>query len=147
MLFQDVLRRRRSRKGDTGFSLTFAAFAGLIGVLVGLLLSLIFSSPPATAWDAEVAAQCSDRRYDELCKRDPPFYFSLRRYSFLLRVVCCSFMWNDNGLHAVLSPVLASSSICICPLFFSNSFLHLVWYTYMCSCMHSPTGNVKRSSL
>ncbi|RLM79112.1 hypothetical protein C2845_PM12G22210 [Panicum miliaceum] len=45
----DVLRRRRSRKGDTGFSLTFAAFAGLIGVLVGLLLSLIFSSPPATA--------------------------------------------------------------------------------------------------
>ncbi|CAL5020571.1 unnamed protein product [Urochloa decumbens] len=45
----DVLRRRRSRKGDTGFSLTFAAFAGLIGVLVGLLMSLIFSSPSATA--------------------------------------------------------------------------------------------------
>ncbi|GJN21720.1 hypothetical protein PR202_gb09227 [Eleusine coracana subsp. coracana] len=45
----DVLRRRRSRKGDAGFSLTFAAFAGLIGVLVGLLMSLIFSSPPATA--------------------------------------------------------------------------------------------------
>ncbi|GJM86317.1 hypothetical protein PR202_ga02167 [Eleusine coracana subsp. coracana] len=45
----DVLRRRRSRKGDAGFSLTFAAFAGLIGVLVGLLMSLIFSPPPATA--------------------------------------------------------------------------------------------------
>uniref|UniRef100_A0A0A9DPE6 Uncharacterized protein n=1 Tax=Arundo donax TaxID=35708 RepID=A0A0A9DPE6_ARUDO len=49
LLFQDVLRRRRSRKGDAGFSLTFAAFAGLIGLLVGLLMSLIFSSPPATA--------------------------------------------------------------------------------------------------
>nr|CAB3447402.1 unnamed protein product [Digitaria exilis]CAB3450543.1 unnamed protein product [Digitaria exilis] len=46
---EDVLRRRRSRKGDTGFSLTFAAFAGLIGVLVGLMMSLIFSSPPSTA--------------------------------------------------------------------------------------------------
>ncbi|AQK54043.1 Vesicle-associated protein 2-1 [Zea mays] len=45
----DVLRRRRSRKGDAGFSLTFAAFAGLIGVLVGLLMSLIFSSPPVDA--------------------------------------------------------------------------------------------------
>ncbi|XP_062222587.1 vesicle-associated protein 2-1-like [Phragmites australis] len=45
----DVLRRRRSRKGDSGFSLTFAAFAGVIGLLVGLLMSLIFSSPPATA--------------------------------------------------------------------------------------------------
>uniref|UniRef100_A0A453P752 Uncharacterized protein n=1 Tax=Aegilops tauschii subsp. strangulata TaxID=200361 RepID=A0A453P752_AEGTS len=47
--FQDMLRRRRSRKGDAGFSLTFAAFAGIIGLLVGLLMSLIFSSPPATA--------------------------------------------------------------------------------------------------
>lgn len=45
----DVLRRRRSRKGDAGFSLTFAAFAGIIGLLVGLLMSLIFSSPPAIA--------------------------------------------------------------------------------------------------
>ncbi|KAI4980863.1 hypothetical protein ZWY2020_021348 [Hordeum vulgare] len=45
----DMLRRRRSRKGDAGFSLTFAAFAGIIGLLVGLLMSLIFSSPPATA--------------------------------------------------------------------------------------------------
>uniref|UniRef100_A0ACD5YX11 Uncharacterized protein n=1 Tax=Avena sativa TaxID=4498 RepID=A0ACD5YX11_AVESA len=45
----DVLRRRRSRKGDAGFSLTFAAFAGIIGLLVGLLMSLIFSSPPTTA--------------------------------------------------------------------------------------------------
>ena len=134
MLFQDVLRRRRSRKGDTGFSLTFAAFAGLIGVLVGLLLSLIFSSPPATAWDAEVAAQCSDRRYDELCKRDPPFYFSLRRYSFLLRVVCCSFMWNDNGLHAVLSLITRACfvvSICICPIFFVILFVFSSVYVYV----------------
>ncbi|CAD6343800.1 unnamed protein product [Miscanthus lutarioriparius] len=45
----DVLWRRRSRKGDAVFSLTFAAFVGLIGVLVGLLMSLIFSSPPADA--------------------------------------------------------------------------------------------------
>ena len=49
MMFQDVLRRRRSRKGDAGFSLTFAAFAGIIGLLVGLLMSLIFSSPPEIA--------------------------------------------------------------------------------------------------
>jgi hypothetical protein len=49
VFFQDVLRRRRSRKGDAGFSLTFAGFAGLIGILVGLMMSLIFSSPPATA--------------------------------------------------------------------------------------------------
>lgn len=49
LTFQDMLRRRRSRKGDAGFSLTFAAFAGIIGLLVGLLMSLIFSSPPASA--------------------------------------------------------------------------------------------------
>ncbi|KAM0823312.1 hypothetical protein ACQ4PT_070957 [Festuca glaucescens] len=45
----DVLRRRRSRKADAGFSITFAAFAGIIGLLVGLLMSLIFSSPPKAA--------------------------------------------------------------------------------------------------
>ncbi|KAL5212876.1 hypothetical protein ABZP36_023723 [Zizania latifolia] len=45
----DVLRRRRSRKSDAGFSLTFAAFAGIIGLLVGLLMSLIFSSPQAAS--------------------------------------------------------------------------------------------------
>ncbi|KAG8071659.1 hypothetical protein GUJ93_ZPchr0006g44125 [Zizania palustris] len=45
----DVLRRRRSRKSDAGFSITFAAFAGIIGLLVGLLMSLIFSSPQATS--------------------------------------------------------------------------------------------------
>uniref|UniRef100_A0A0D9YVS0 MSP domain-containing protein n=1 Tax=Oryza glumipatula TaxID=40148 RepID=A0A0D9YVS0_9ORYZ len=45
----DVIRRRRSRKSDTGFSLTFAAFVGLIGLLVGLLMSLIFSSPQPAA--------------------------------------------------------------------------------------------------
>ncbi len=47
--FQDVIRRRRSRKSDAGFSLTFAAFAGLIGVLIGLLMSLIFPRPQAAA--------------------------------------------------------------------------------------------------
>uniref|UniRef100_A0A0E0R258 MSP domain-containing protein n=1 Tax=Oryza rufipogon TaxID=4529 RepID=A0A0E0R258_ORYRU len=45
----DVIRRRRSRKSDAGFSLTFAAFAGLIGVLIGLLMSLIFPPPQAAA--------------------------------------------------------------------------------------------------
>ncbi|KAL5208700.1 hypothetical protein ABZP36_033135 [Zizania latifolia] len=45
----DVIRRRRSRKSDSDFSVTFAAFAGLIGLLIGLLMSLIFSSPQAAA--------------------------------------------------------------------------------------------------
>lgn len=42
----EMLKRRRSRKGDSGFSLTFAAFAGLIGLMVGFILNLTLSSPP-----------------------------------------------------------------------------------------------------
>ncbi|PKA58901.1 Vesicle-associated protein 2-1 [Apostasia shenzhenica] len=41
----ELLKRRRSRKSDAGFSLTFAAFAGLIGLLVGYILNLAVSSP------------------------------------------------------------------------------------------------------
>ncbi|XP_072960405.1 vesicle-associated protein 2-1-like isoform X1 [Typha angustifolia] len=42
----EMLKRRKTRKSDAGFSLTFAAFAGLIGVTVGLLLNLLISAPP-----------------------------------------------------------------------------------------------------
>lgn len=43
---QEMLKRRRNRKGDAGFSLTFAAFVGLIGLLVGFILNLALASPP-----------------------------------------------------------------------------------------------------
>ncbi|KAJ6791308.1 vesicle-associated protein 2-1 [Iris pallida] len=43
----EMLKRRKSRKGDAGFSLTFAAFAGLIGLMVGYILNFALSSPPA----------------------------------------------------------------------------------------------------
>ncbi|KAG5056983.1 hypothetical protein AAZX31_05G062800 [Glycine max] len=42
----DMLKRRRNRRGDPGFSFTFAMFVGLIGLLCGLLLKLSLSSPP-----------------------------------------------------------------------------------------------------
>ncbi|RDX70251.1 Vesicle-associated protein 2-1, partial [Mucuna pruriens] len=42
----DMLKRRKNRKGDPGFSFTFAMFVGLIGLLFGLLLKLSLSSPP-----------------------------------------------------------------------------------------------------
>lgn len=41
----ETLERLRSRKNEAGFSLTFAAVAGLIGLLVGLILNLALSSP------------------------------------------------------------------------------------------------------
>ncbi|XP_009371054.2 vesicle-associated protein 2-1-like [Pyrus x bretschneideri] len=41
----DILKRRRFRKGDSGFSFTFAIFVGLIGLMVGFLLNLSLSSP------------------------------------------------------------------------------------------------------
>ncbi|KAG4933220.1 hypothetical protein AAZX31_17G141700 [Glycine max] len=41
----DMLKRR-NRRGDSGFSFTFAVFVGLIGLLCGLLLKLSLSSPP-----------------------------------------------------------------------------------------------------
>ncbi|CAL9134028.1 unnamed protein product [Musa acuminata var. zebrina] len=42
----DMLKRRRNRKSDAGFSLTFAAFAGLVGIMVGFILNLTLSTPP-----------------------------------------------------------------------------------------------------
>ncbi|XP_073226897.1 vesicle-associated protein 2-1-like isoform X1 [Cicer arietinum] len=42
----DMLKRRRNRRSDPGFSFTFAMFVGLIGTLFGLLLKLSLSSPP-----------------------------------------------------------------------------------------------------
>ncbi|GLT91131.1 hypothetical protein SLE2022_090340 [Rubroshorea leprosula] len=44
----DMLKRRRHRKGDSGFSITFAVFVGLIGIMVGFLLNLSLSSPLPT---------------------------------------------------------------------------------------------------
>ena len=46
---QDILKRRRFRKGDPGFSFTFAVLVGLIGLMVGFLLNLSLSSP-STEW-------------------------------------------------------------------------------------------------
>ncbi|URE03444.1 peptide methionine sulfoxide reductase [Musa troglodytarum] len=46
---QDILKRRRNRKSDTGFSLTFAAFAGLVAPPVSpcFVPSSFPSSPPS----------------------------------------------------------------------------------------------------
>ncbi|KAK1273440.1 Vesicle-associated protein 2-1 [Acorus gramineus] len=41
----ETLKKRRNRKGETGFSLPFAAFVGLIGITLGFLLNLMFSPP------------------------------------------------------------------------------------------------------
>ncbi|KAJ7952578.1 vesicle-associated protein 2-1 [Quillaja saponaria] len=41
----DMLKRRRHRKSDPGFSFTAAMFVGLIGIMFGLLLNLSLSSP------------------------------------------------------------------------------------------------------
>lgn len=41
-----ILKRRRNRKSDAGFSLTFTAFSGLAGLMVGFILNFMFSSPP-----------------------------------------------------------------------------------------------------
>ncbi|XP_028549839.1 vesicle-associated protein 2-1 [Dendrobium catenatum] len=40
----ELLRRLNIRQSNTGFSLTFAAFAGLVGLLVGFILSIALSS-------------------------------------------------------------------------------------------------------
>ncbi|KAJ6963083.1 hypothetical protein NC652_001648 [Populus alba x Populus x berolinensis] len=41
----DLLRRRRYRKTDPGFSLMFAFVVGLVGIMIGFLLNLSLSSP------------------------------------------------------------------------------------------------------
>lgn len=41
----DMLRKRRYRKGDPGFSFAFAVLVGLIGLMVGFLVNLLSSSP------------------------------------------------------------------------------------------------------
>ncbi|KAB5564146.1 hypothetical protein DKX38_004200 [Salix brachista] len=41
----DLLRRRRYRKSDPGFSLMFAFVVGLVGIMVGFLLNLSLTSP------------------------------------------------------------------------------------------------------
>ncbi|KAL4339958.1 hypothetical protein GQ457_08G025990 [Hibiscus cannabinus] len=41
---QDFLKRRRQRRNEPGFSLMFAFAVGVIGILVGLLLNVSFSS-------------------------------------------------------------------------------------------------------
>ena len=134
MLFQDVLRRRRSRKGDTGFSLTFAAFAGLIGVLVGLLLSLIFSSPPATAWwDAEVAAK--NVQIDATMNSGKETRLSILvptaiLFFFWVVVLCETITGCMRCYH--LSPVFASSSpFVFAPYFFVILFVFSSVYVYV----------------
>ncbi|KAH7659271.1 Vesicle-associated membrane-protein-associated protein [Dioscorea alata] len=42
----DMFRRRKGRRNDAGFSLTFSAFAGLVGLMLGFILNLALSSPP-----------------------------------------------------------------------------------------------------
>lgn len=41
----EILKKRRSHKGDAEFSLAFTAFAGLVGILVGFILNLTLSTP------------------------------------------------------------------------------------------------------
>jgi len=41
----EMLKRRRIRKSDHGFSFTFAIFVALIGIMVGFLLNLSLTSP------------------------------------------------------------------------------------------------------
>ncbi|CAN4078062.1 unnamed protein product [Withania somnifera] len=43
----EVLKRRRSRRSDAGFSLKFALLVGLIGLMAGFLSKLLMSSPSA----------------------------------------------------------------------------------------------------
>uniref|UniRef100_A0A1D1YRL1 Vesicle-associated protein 2-1 n=1 Tax=Anthurium amnicola TaxID=1678845 RepID=A0A1D1YRL1_9ARAE len=43
----EMIKRRRSRKNDAGFSLAFAAFVGAIGLMLGFILNLLSASPPA----------------------------------------------------------------------------------------------------
>ncbi|KAG6515732.1 hypothetical protein ZIOFF_026161 [Zingiber officinale] len=44
----EMLNKRRSRKTDAGFSMTFAAFAGLVGITFGFILNLLFTASPTS---------------------------------------------------------------------------------------------------
>ncbi|XP_074572467.1 vesicle-associated protein 2-1-like [Curcuma longa] len=44
----EMLNKRKSRKSDAGFSMTFAAFAGLIGITFGFILNLLFTASPTS---------------------------------------------------------------------------------------------------
>ncbi|XP_074584834.1 vesicle-associated protein 2-1-like [Curcuma longa] len=44
----EMLNKRRSRKSDAGFSMTFAAFAGLVGITFGFILNLLFTASPSS---------------------------------------------------------------------------------------------------
>uniref|UniRef100_A0A5B6ZC55 MSP domain-containing protein n=1 Tax=Davidia involucrata TaxID=16924 RepID=A0A5B6ZC55_DAVIN len=41
----EMLKKRRNRRSDPGFSFTFALFVGLVGIMLGFLLNLSLSSP------------------------------------------------------------------------------------------------------
>ncbi|KAG7015698.1 Vesicle-associated protein 2-1 [Cucurbita argyrosperma subsp. argyrosperma] len=41
----DMMKRRKYRKGDPGFSFTFAIFVGIVGIIAGFLLNFTLSSP------------------------------------------------------------------------------------------------------
>ncbi|KAL3499719.1 hypothetical protein ACH5RR_038812 [Cinchona calisaya] len=41
----EILKKRKNRKGDPGFSMVFALFVGLIGIMFGFIFKLLFSSP------------------------------------------------------------------------------------------------------
>ncbi|KAA8522172.1 hypothetical protein F0562_012845 [Nyssa sinensis] len=41
----EMMKKRRNRKSDPGFSFPFALFVGLIGIMLGFLLNLSLSSP------------------------------------------------------------------------------------------------------
>ncbi|MQL75231.1 hypothetical protein Taro_007628 [Colocasia esculenta] len=43
----EMLKRRKIRKNDSGFSLAFLAFVGAIGLMLGFILNLLSASPPA----------------------------------------------------------------------------------------------------
>ncbi|XP_010258748.1 PREDICTED: vesicle-associated protein 2-1-like [Nelumbo nucifera] len=41
----DLMKRRRNRGSVPGFSLAFAAFVGLVGIMFGFILRVVFSAP------------------------------------------------------------------------------------------------------
>lgn len=135
LTFQDMLRRRRSRKGDAGFSLTFAAFAGIIGLLVGLLMSLIFSSPPASAQMPGLKPRVTVFSSVSGCfgEKDEKLYYSSLNYHslfFALQV----YMPYYNGF-AMFSP-------CLLRLPFVFIFLYCVFFFCIISLAYIRKTNV-----